>query len=174
MIYSLGNSKPQLFGKTNFVASNAIVVGDVSLGENASVWFGAILRGDNDSITIGSRSNIQDGCVVHVDSGHPVVVGNGVTVGHKAVLHGCTIKEGALIGINAVVLNGAIVGRNSLIGANALVTPGTRIPDNSVVMGSPGRVVRDIADTEITANRNAALAYVEKCQLYRSELKTQS
>ena len=143
-IYALGDSKPQLPPQGEYwVAPSASVIGNVILHPNASVWFGAVLRGDNDPITVGPDSNIQDGSVLHTDMGSPLTLGRGVTVGHKAMLHGCEVGDYSLIGIGAVVLNGVKIGRNCIIGANALITEGKVIPDNSLVVGQPGKVVRE-------------------------------
>jgi Carbonic anhydrases/acetyltransferases, isoleucine patch superfamily len=139
MLYKLGKDKPIVDGDF-YVAENAIVLGKVKLCKDSSVWFGATLRGDTELITIGERSNVQDGSVLHTDIGFPLDIGKDVTIGHKVMLHGCTIGDGSLIGINAVVLNGAKIGKGCLIGANALVTEGMEIPDGSLVMGSPGKV----------------------------------
>lgn len=170
MIYRLGDKSPQIRGKHCFVAKSADVIGEVILEEEASIWFNTVLRADNEPITIGRRSNIQDGTVIHVDDGYPVVIGDEVTVGHKVMLHGCTIKDGALIGINSVILNGAVIGKNALIGANALVTEGTQIPDNAMVLGSPGKVVKTIGPEVVAAIRAGMLHYVEKAKFYSNEL----
>ena len=169
MLYRLGNKAPTL-GQDCYVAPSADVIGEVILADQSSIWFNAVLRGDNEPITIGKRSNIQDGSVVHVDAGFPVLVEEEVTVGHKVMLHGCTVKKGALVGINAVVLNGAVIGENSLIGANALVTEGTKIPPNSLVLGSPGKVVKEVDAEVIEAVRLGMLHYVEKALAYGEEL----
>ena len=139
MLYKLGEFQPTTEGEF-YVAENATVLGKVKLCKESSVWFGAILRGDTELITIGERSNVQDGSVLHTDMGFPLVIGKDVTIGHKVMLHGCTIGDGSLIGINSVVLNGAKIGKGCLIGANALITEGTEIPDGSLVMGSPGKI----------------------------------
>ena len=170
MIYRLGNYVPKL-GRDCFVAPSADVIGQVILEDEASIWFNAVLRGDNEPILIGERSNIQDGSVVHVDAGFPVTVEREVTVGHKVMLHGCTIKQGALIGINAVVLNGAVVGENSLVGANALITEGMNVPPNSLVLGSPGKVVKEVSPKVVEAVRQGMLHYVEKGKAYGEELE---
>jgi carbonic anhydrase/acetyltransferase-like protein (isoleucine patch superfamily) len=140
MKYTLGDLRVKLVGTGHFVAPNAAVIGDVTLHENASVWFCCTLRGDADRIEIGAGSNIQDGTVIHADPGFPTLVGENVTVGHNAMLHGCTVGDGSLVGINAVVLNGAVIGKGCLIGANALVTEGMQIPDGSLVLGSPAKI----------------------------------
>jgi len=154
-----------------WVAPDAIVIGSVVLENNASVWFGCIVRADNDSVTIGENSQLQDGCVVHVDPGFPVTLGRNVSVGHMAMLHGCSIGDGTLIGIKSVILNGAKIGRNCLIGANSLVGEGKEIPDGSLVIGSPGKVVRSLSDEEIRKINSAADHYVQKFKRYRQEFR---
>jgi carbonic anhydrase/acetyltransferase-like protein (isoleucine patch superfamily) len=150
-----------------YIAENAIVIGKVVLEPNASVWFGSVIRGDNDWITIGEGSNIQDACVLHVDAGYPMLIGRNVSVGHQVMLHGCTIGDGSLIGIKAVVLNGAVIGRNCLIGANTLIPEGKHIPDGSLVMGSPGRVVRQVSPEQLAYMQAAALHYQQRIKRYR-------
>src|ERR1700760_320070 len=141
--YSLGNAHPEFPESGEYwIAPNATVIGRVTLKRNASVWFGAVLRGDNEPIVVGEESNVQDGCVLHTDAGTPLTIGKAVTVGHLAMLHGCTIGDNSLIGIGAVVLNGARIGKNCLIGAKALIPEGKEIPDGSLVVGAPGRVIR--------------------------------
>lgn len=140
MIYHLEDKCPTLLGDGHFIAPGAAVIGDVTLHANASVWFGCVLRGDADRIEVGAGSNIQDGTVLHADPGFPMIVGERVTVGHKAMLHGCTIGDRSLVGIGAIVLNGAKIGKGCLIGANALVTEGMEVPDGSLVLGSPGKI----------------------------------
>ena len=169
-IYRLGDHSPQLHEGV-WIADNATVIGDVHLGRNVNVWFGAILRGDNDPITIGENTNVQDAAVLHTDDGVPLDIGRDVTVGHKAMLHGCTVGEGSLIGINAVVLNRAVIGKNCLIGANALITEGKVIPDNSLVMGQPGKVVRELEEGQIEALRLSAQHYVQNWRRYAGGLK---
>ncbi|UIF84733.1 gamma carbonic anhydrase family protein [Cupriavidus sp. UYPR2.512] len=144
-----------------FVAANATVAGNVLLGRHASVWFNAVLRGDVEAIVVGDESNIQDGAILHTDPGFPVRIGQGVTIGHAARLHGCTVMDGALIGIGATVLDGAVIGRDSLIGANSLVTPGKQIPERVLVMGAPARVIRELTDAEVKELRRAAAEYVK-------------
>lgn len=168
MLYSLGKRIPELRGSRHFIADNASVIGLVILENNVSVWFSAVLRGDNEPIHIGANSNIQDGAVLHTDPGAPLAVAANVSVGHHATLHGCTIGEGSLIGINAVVLNHSVIGKNCLIGANTLVTEGRVIPDNSLVIGSPGKVVRTLTEAEITALYANAANYVEHMERYRA------
>lgn len=155
-------------GPACFVAPNAILVGSVRLDEKASVWFGAVLRGDVAAIRIGATSNVQDGVIIHADPGFPVDIGRGVTIGHAAKLHGCTVEDGALIGIGATVLDGAVIGKQALIGANALVPPGKVIPERALVMGSPGKIVRMLTDDEVTELAWAAEEYVRISAEYLS------
>lgn len=170
MIYQLGDRVPEMKGDF-FVADNAMVIGSVVLEHNASVWFGAVIRGDNALITVGENSNVQDGSVLHTDPGLPLTIGKGVTVGHKVMLHGCTIGDNSLIGINAVVLNGAVIGKNCLIGANSLIPEGKEIPDGSLVMGSPGKVVRELSAEQISGLEMSAHSYVKNGKRFREELK---
>ena len=170
MLYSLGKRIPELRGARHFVAGNASVIGSVILEENVSVWFNAVLRGDNEPIHIGVNSNIQDGAVLHTDPGAPLTVAANVTVGHQATLHGCTIGAGSLIGIKAVILNHSVIGKNCLIGANTLITEGKVIPDNSLVVGSPGKVLRTLTEAEIAALQANAAHYVELMARYSKEL----
>ena len=145
-----------------YIADNATVCGDVTVGRGSCIWYGAVLRGDDDKITIGERTNIQDNCVLHCDVGYPLTVGNDVTVGHGAILHGCSVGDGSLIGMGAVVLNGAKIGRNCLVGAGALVTARTEIPDGHMAIGSPAKVKRALTEDEIAGNMHSADFYV-KC-----------
>lgn len=170
MIYSLGERRLEARGDY-YIADNATVIGSVVLGHNASIWFNAVVRADNDVITIGENSNIQDGSVLHTDHGMPLLIGRNVTVGHKVMLHGCTIGDGSLIGINAVILNGAIIGRGCVIGANALIPEGKVIPDGSLVMGSPGKVVKEVSEAQRAILEMSALHYVENFKRYKKELK---
>lgn len=170
MLYRLNKRIPELRGERHFVAGNASVIGWVILENNVSVWFNAVLRGDNEPIHIGANSNIQDGAVLHTDPGAPLTVAANVTVGHQATLHGCTIGAGSLIGIKAVLLNHSVIGKNCLIGANTLITEGKIIPDNSLVVGSPGKVVRTLTVTEIAALQANAAHYVELMARYSNEL----
>ena len=172
MIYALGDRRVVTRGDY-FVAESAAVVGAVVLHDNVSVWFGAVVRGDYDTVTIGANSNVQDCAVVHMDDTFPVTVGDGVTVGHHAVVHGCTIGDNSLIGIHAVVMNGATIGKNCLIGSNALVTEGKTIPDGSLVLGSPGRVVRDLTTEEIEEITYFSNLYVNNFKTYKMSLKAQ-
>ncbi len=169
--YALGKTAPKLPPTGEYwVAPNAVVIGDVELKQNASVWFGAVLRGDSETIVLGENSNVQDNSVLHADPGFPLVVGKDVTIGHMAMVHGATIGDGSLIGIGAIVLNGARIGRNCLIGAGALVTEGKEIPDDSLALGSPARVLRKITDAERAMLAAAARHYVENWKRYVAEL----
>ncbi|MFV8836027.1 gamma carbonic anhydrase family protein [Aquisalimonas sp.] len=170
MLYQLQDRKVTRRGEC-FVADNATVIGDVDIGHDVSIWFNAVIRGDTDRIIIGDNSNIQDGSVLHTDPGIVLEIGRNVTVGHKVMLHGCTIGDGSLIGINAVVLNNARIGRNCLIGANALIPEGKEIPDGSVVMGSPGKVVKQLTEEQMEALAHGAEHYVENGRLYREHLQ---
>ncbi len=169
MIYRIGERRMEAAGEY-WVAPDAQVMGSVYLGHNVSVWFNAVIRADHDRITIGDDSNVQDGSVLHVDPGKPLTIGKGVTVGHKVMLHGCTIGDNSLIGINAVVLNGARIGRNCVIGANALVTENMEVPDNSLVLGSPGKVVREITEEQAKGLVMSAEHYVENGRRFAREL----
>ncbi len=172
MIRALGDRKPVLEGSGHFIAGNATIVGSVRLRDEASVWFNCVLRGDNDWLEIGERSNIQDGCVLHTDPGIPLVIGDGVTVGHKAMLHGCTIGSNSLVGIGSTVLNGAKIGSNCIVGAHALVTEGKTIPDGSLVLGSPAKVVRELDAEEIAKIAMSAEVYVANARRFNDELAT--
>lgn len=172
MLYQLDDRRVRAEGQF-FIAPGAMVLGSVLLGENVSVWFNAVLRGDQEPITVGECSNVQDGAVLHTDPGCPLVIGSHVTVGHKAMVHGCHIGDNSLIGINAVVLNGARIGRNCLVGANALITEGKEIPDNSMVLGAPGKVVRELSEKEIEGLRRSALGYVENARRYLKGFRPQ-
>ncbi|MFV8816934.1 gamma carbonic anhydrase family protein [Haliea sp. E17] len=173
MKYALGDKQVQLIGDGHFIAPGAAVIGDVILHEEVSIWFCTVLRGDVDQIEIGPGSNIQDGTVVHADPGSPVRIGRNVTVGHNAMIHGCEIGDGSLIGINAVVLNGAKIGKGCLIGANALVTEGSVIPDGSMVLGSPGKVVRQLDEAAREQLLLGAEGYRGKARRYNSEFREQ-
>jgi len=169
-IYQLGDDAPRV-APTAWVADSAQLIGRVQLDEDASVWYGAVLRGDNEWITIGARSNVQDGSVLHTDMGSPLTLGADVVVGHRVVLHGCTVGDGSLIGIQAVVLNGAKIGRYCLVGAGALVTEGKEFPDNSLILGSPARVVREISAEQLAELKRSAAGYVANAQRHRMQLK---
>jgi carbonic anhydrase/acetyltransferase-like protein (isoleucine patch superfamily) len=172
-IYSLGDRRPNL-GRDAWVAPNATLIGDVRLGDNASIWWNAVLRGDNDTISIGANSNIQDGSVLHADEGAPLTVGTNVTVGHLVMLHGCTIGEQSLIGIKSVILNNAVIGRHCIIGANSLIPEGKEIPERSLVMGSPGKVVRQLSDEEVARLLLAAQGYVANARRYLTGLRQEA
>ena len=169
-IYALGNKTPELADDA-WVAPGAQVMGRVRLEPGSSVWFGAVLRGDNELIQVGTGSNIQENCVLHTDMGFPLTIGAGCTIGHKAMLHGCTIGANSLIGMGATVLNGAVIGENCLIGAGALITEGKVIPDGSLVMGAPGKVVREMDDKAIAGLRASALHYSENAARFARDLK---
>jgi Carbonic anhydrases/acetyltransferases, isoleucine patch superfamily len=170
-VYNLGNVAPELPSDGEYwIAPTAAVMGNVILKKNASVWWGATLRGDNDPIIIGENSNVQDGSVLHTDLGSPLTIGANVTIGHMVMLHGCTIGDNTLVGIGSIVLNGAKIGKNCLIGANCLITEGKEIPDNSLVMGAPGKVVREISDQQAMVIAAGAQHYVENWKRYRREL----
>ncbi|WP_026374870.1 gamma carbonic anhydrase family protein [Aestuariibacter salexigens] len=173
MIFSLEQRKVTK-GKQVFIAPGACVIGSAQLKDHSSVWFNAVIRADNDDIIIGEETNIQDGSVLHVDEGCPLVIGKGVTVGHKVMLHGCTIGDYSLIGINAVVLNGAKIGKHCLIGANSLVTENMEIPDYSLVMGSPARVVKTIPADKCDMFVESAEHYKQKAQHYLATLKQET
>ncbi|MFO8140299.1 MAG: gamma carbonic anhydrase family protein [Marinobacter sp.] len=166
MFYSLDQRVPEKEGDGQFVAHNATVIGSVKLMERSSVWFNVVIRGDNELITIGPESNVQDGSVLHTDPGIPLTLGRGVTVGHNAMLHGCQVGDYSLIGINAVVLNGAKIGKYCLIGANTLIPEGMEIPDGSMVVGSPGKVRRELSDDQKKMLELSAMHYVKNAERY--------
>lgn len=166
MMYALGDRAPVLEGSGHFIAPGAVIVGSVRLRDAASVWFNCVLRGDNDWIDIGARSNIQDGSVLHTDPGLELVVGEQVTVGHKVMLHGCTIGSGSLIGIGSTILNGAQIGAHCIVGAHSLVTEGKRFPDGTLILGSPARAVRELDDEERARIARSADIYVANAERY--------
>ncbi len=173
--YRLGDEAVRLpAGGRCWIAPTAILVGRVLVEEDASIWFGAVLRGDNELIRVGAGSNIQEGSVLHTDMGFPLTIGTGCTIGHMAMLHGCTIGDNSLVGIGAIVLNGARIGRNCLIGAHALITEGKEIPDNSLVMGAPGKIVRPIDAAGEASLRESAEHYVENSRRFARDLKLQA
>ena len=172
MFFQLGDRRVVAEGD-HFVAPGAMITGSVLLKHNVNVWFNAVIRGDVEPIIVGAHTNVQDGAVLHTDPGSPLIIGDYVTVGHKVTLHGCEIGENSLIGINAVVLNRVKIGRNCLIGANALVTEGKEIPDNSMVLGAPGKVVRQLSEAEIVGLRESADRYVVRAQWYLREFSIQ-
>ena len=169
MKYRLGDARVETH-PDSWLAPRAAVIGKVRLQARASVWFGAVLRGDNELIDIGEDSNVQDGTVMHTDMGAPLTIGRGVTIGHNAMLHGCTVGDYSLIGINAVILNGARIGKHCIIGANALIPEGKEIPDGSLVMGSPGKVVRELTEQQKRMLEASAAHYVHNAQRYAREL----
>ena len=169
-IYQLGDDVPRIADGA-WVADNASVIGRVHLGADSSVWYGAVLRGDNEWITLGARSNVQECSVLHTDMGFPLVIGDEVTVGHQVMLHGCTVGEGSLIGIQAVVLNGAVIGRGCLVGAGAVVTEGKTFPDHSLIIGAPAKAVREITPEQLARLKAGALHYVGKAARHRAQLK---
>jgi carbonic anhydrase/acetyltransferase-like protein (isoleucine patch superfamily) len=169
-IYELDGVKPQC-DADSWVAENAVVIGNIVMKRGASVWFGATVRGDNDPITIGENSNIQDGSVLHTDVGQPLDIGANCTIGHMVMLHGCTIGENTLIGIGSIILNGAKIGKNCLIGANSLITEGKVIPDGSMVMGAPGKVVRELTEQQVQTITGSAHHYAENWKRYARGLR---
>jgi carbonic anhydrase/acetyltransferase-like protein (isoleucine patch superfamily) len=169
-IYQLGEHAPEIDG-TAFVADSAALIGKVTVEANASVWFGVTIRGDNERITIGANSNVQDGTVMHTDMGFPLTLGKNVSIGHQAMLHGCTVGDGSLIGIQAVVMNGAKIGKGCLVGAGALVTEGKEFPDNSLIIGSPAKVVRTLTEDDLQRLAGNADIYMERGKLYKAQLK---
>lgn len=171
MLYSLGDAEVEIVGDDYFVADNATVIGKVRLENNASVWFNAVIRGDNELITVGENSNIQDAAVLHTDPGVPLLIGRNVTIGHKVMLHGCSIGDNSLIGINSVILNGAKIGKNCLIGANSLVTENKEIPDGSLVMGSPAKVVKTLSEAQQAELIKSADTYVANFKRFKSQMK---
>ena len=173
MKYRLGDARVEAHPES-WIAPTAAVIGKVRLDKGASVWFGAVLRGDNELIHIGENSNVQDGTVMHTDMGFPLTLGKGVTVGHNVMMHGCTVGDYSLIGINAVVLNGARIGKNCIIGANTLIPEGKDIPDGSLVMGSPGKVVRELNDGQKQMLQASAAHYVHNAKRYARDLQEQA
>ncbi len=168
--YGLGDVEPAI-GVDVYVAPGAHVIGDVILGDRVSIWFGAVVRGDNDPIRIGAESNVQDGAMVHADPGVPTTIGRGVTIGHHAIVHGATVGDNSLIGMGATLLNRAVIGADSIVGANALVTEGKAFPAGSLIVGSPARVLRPLTDTEIAGLRVSAATYVANARRYADGLR---
>ncbi|TCU92240.1 carbonic anhydrase/acetyltransferase-like protein (isoleucine patch superfamily) [Paracandidimonas soli] len=168
--YELEGRRPEV-DDSAYIAPQATVIGQATLKANASVWPGAVLRADNASITIGERSNVQDGAVLHVDPGFPLLVGDDVTIGHQAMVHGCTVEDGCLIGIHATILNGAVIGRESLVGAGALVTEGKVFPPRSLIVGAPARAIRTLSDDDVARMRKGVDSYVQRAKAYRAHLK---
>lgn len=170
MIHALGGKTPKI-DPESWVAHNATVIGYVELHRHASIWFNAVVRGDCDWIIVGEGSNVQDGTVLHADIGVPLTIGKHVTIGHLAMIHGCTIGDGSLIGINAVILNNAVIGRECIIGANALIPEGKVIPDRSLVIGSPGKVVRQLDDADVAGLYESAHHYIENAATFAKNLR---
>ena len=173
-LYSLGNLKVQLQGDHHFVAHDATLVGSIILENEVNIWFGVVIRADNDRVHIGEATNIQEGSVLHCDPGFPLTIGKRVTVGHKVMLHGCSVGDGSLIGINSVVLNGAKIGAGSLIGANSLVPEGKEIPPGVLAIGSPAKVVRELTPEQIAGILKISESYVARARLFKEQLKEQS
>lgn len=169
-VFALDEHVPEL-GKDAWIAASAQVVGKVALGAQVSVWFNAVLRGDNEPITVGARTNIQDGAVLHNDEGVPLTIGEDVSVGHMAMLHGCTVGNGSLIGMHATILNRAVIGKHCLIGAKTLIPEGKVIPDRSLVVGTPGRIIRELTDEEVARLAAGAAHYVENAERFRKGLR---
>ena len=169
-IYRLGDHTPSV-PATAYIAPQAMVIGRVTLGEHVSVWPGAVVRADDDTIRIGDNTNVQDGAVLHVDPERPMTIGANVTIGHQAMLHGCTVGEGTLIGIQAVVMNKAVIGKWCLVGAGSIVTEGKVFPDRTLILGAPAKVVRELSDKDVAFLRGNADNYVERQILYKAQLK---
>ena len=169
-IYQLGEHTPEI-DTSAYIAESASIIGKVKIDANASIWFGVTIRGDNELISVGENSNVQESCVLHTDLGYPLTIGKNVTIGHQAMLHGCTIGDGSLIGIQAVVLNGAKIGKNCLVGAGALVTEGKEFPDNSLIIGTPAKVVRSLSEEDIARLQGNTDNYVKRGQLFKTQLK---
>jgi carbonic anhydrase/acetyltransferase-like protein (isoleucine patch superfamily) len=170
-LFSIGERRTELRGEHHFIAPSASLIGSIVLEENVNVWFNVVIRADNDRVAIGEGCNIQDGSVLHVDPGYPMDLARRVTVGHKVMLHGCSVGEGALIGINSVVMNGARIGAHSLIGANTLIAEGKEIPEGVLVLGSPGKIVRELRQQEKDFLLQIAQGYIDRARFYRDNLK---
>lgn len=173
-VYSLGERKVEVRGADWYIADNATVIGSVVIEDRASLWFNVVVRGDNDLITIGEGSNVQDNSTLHTDAGIKLHLGRNVSVGHMAMLHGCTVGEGSLIGINSVILNHAVIGKHSLVGAGTLIPEGKVIPEGVLVLGSPGKVVRDLSQAEIANLQNIAEGYMRRAKLFKQQLQPQA
>jgi carbonic anhydrase/acetyltransferase-like protein (isoleucine patch superfamily) len=169
-LYEISGVAPSV-DSSAYVAETATVIGKVAIEADASIWFGAVIRGDNEAITIGRGSNVQEGSVLHTDPGYPMEIGPNVTIGHQAMLHGCTVGEGTLVGIQAVILNGAKIGKNCLVGAGALVTERKEFPDNSLIVGTPAKVLRTLTEQDIAGMHKNAAEYVERGHAYKAGLK---
>jgi len=170
-LFSIGERRLELRGEHHYIAYDATLVGDITLENEVSVWFKVVIRAENDRIVIGEGTNVQDGSVLHVDPGYPLTLGKMVTIGHKVMLHGCTVGEGTLVGINSVVMNGARIGRSSLIGANTLIAEGKEIPEGVLVLGSPGKVVRSLKQEEKDYLLKIARGYIDRSRYYKENLK---
>ena len=170
-IFSIGDRRPEFLGARHFIAPDATLIGSISLDNDASVWFNVVIRAENDHVHIGEGCNVQDGSVLHVDPGYPLTLERMVTIGHKAMLHGCTVGEGSLVGINSVVMNGARIGKGTLIGANTLIPEGKEIPDGVLVLGSPGKIVRELRQEERANLIEIAHGYIERGKRYSKELR---
>jgi carbonic anhydrase/acetyltransferase-like protein (isoleucine patch superfamily) len=170
-IFSIGDRRPEFHGEHHYIAHDATLVGSIRLENYVSVWFQVVIRAENDHVQIGEGSNVQDGSVLHVDPGFPLTLGRMVTIGHKATLHGCTIGEGSLVGINSVVMNGAHIGRGTLVGANTLIPEGKEFPDGVLVLGSPGKVVRELRAEERENLVKIAQGYIDRSKWYRREFR---
>jgi carbonic anhydrase/acetyltransferase-like protein (isoleucine patch superfamily) len=170
-LFAIGERRVQLLGEHHYIAPDASVIGSVVLENDVSIWFKVVIRAENDRVTIGEGCNIQDASVLHVDPGYPLTLGKSVSVGHKVMLHGCTIGDGSLIGINSVVMNGARIGRGTLVGANTLIAEGKEIPDGVLVLGSPGKIVRELKQEERDYLLKVARGYVERSRFYKTSLK---
>ena len=170
-IYALGEFEPKTPGPDRFwLAPDATIIGKVELGEDVGIWFGSVLRGDNEPIVVGKGSNIQEGVIIHTDPRYPVTIGENCTIGHHAIIHGCVIGDNSLIGMGATVLNGAVIGNNCLVGANALVTEGKVFPDNSLIVGAPAKTIRLLDDAAVAGLKKSANGYVKKWQLFATSL----
>jgi carbonic anhydrase/acetyltransferase-like protein (isoleucine patch superfamily) len=172
-LYSIGDKQVELRGASHFIAHDATLVGAITLEADANIWFQVVIRAENDVVRIGEATNVQDGSVLHVDPGFPLTLGRQVTIGHKVMLHGCTVGDGSLIGINSVVMNGATIGKGSLVGANTLIAEGKEIPEGVLVLGSPGKVVRELRPEERAALLKIADGYVERSRRYKTEFRQQ-
>jgi carbonic anhydrase/acetyltransferase-like protein (isoleucine patch superfamily) len=172
-LYSIGEQRVALRGAHHFIAPDATLVGAITLEADVSVWFQVVIRAENDVVRIGEATNVQDGSVLHVDPGYPLTLGRSVTIGHKVMLHGCSVGDGSLVGINSVVMNGARIGKGSLIGANTLIPEGKEIPDGVLVLGSPGRIVRELRPGERERLMAIAAGYVERSKRYKAEFREQ-
>jgi carbonic anhydrase/acetyltransferase-like protein (isoleucine patch superfamily) len=174
MIASLGDRRVEFRGEEWFIAENAVVIGSVVIENQANIWFNVVVRGDNDLITIGERVNVQDGAILHTDPGIKLVIERNVSIGHKAMLHGCTVGTGSLIGINSVIMNHAVIGKQSIVGSNTLIPEGKTFPDGVLILGAPGKVVRELRADEIERIGRTAEGYVQRARRYKAELKPQA